>query len=160
MGMTAARHAREVVANAETVVALEALGAARALDLRAPLEPDPRRAVPAALRGARLPSEEDREFGPDIHAAVRLVRGGDLVSAAETETGLPRLVGDRDRLAADHGRRDRSCPGRYGTWANVGPSRSTRSARLPSSSVPSRSSRPRTHAGFAVAATSASVDIP
>jgi histidine ammonia-lyase len=88
MGMTASRHAREVVANAETVVALEALGAAQALDLRAPLEPGPAtRAVLAALRASVPFSDEDREFGPDIHAAVRLVRGGDLVSAAETETG-------------------------------------------------------------------------
>ena len=87
MGMTAARHAREVVANAETVVALEALGAAQALDLRAPLEPGPATRAVLAARGGVPFSEEDREFGPDIHAAVRLVRGGDLVSAAETETG-------------------------------------------------------------------------
>src|SRR5207245_1612633 len=39
MGMTSARHARECVANAEVVVALEALVAAQALDLRAPLRP-------------------------------------------------------------------------------------------------------------------------
>ncbi len=52
MGMTAARHAREIVTNAETVVALEALAAAQALDLRAPLEPGPAtRAVHDALRG-------------------------------------------------------------------------------------------------------------
>jgi histidine ammonia-lyase len=88
MGMTAARHAREIVANAETVVALEALGAAQALDLRAPLEPGPAtRSVLAALRAAVPFSEEDREFGPDIDAAVGLVRTGDLVVAAETETG-------------------------------------------------------------------------
>jgi histidine ammonia-lyase len=88
MGMTAARHAREIVANAETVVALEALGAAQALDLRAPLEPGPAtRSVLAALRAAVPFSEEDREFGPDIDAAVGLVRTGDLVAAAETETG-------------------------------------------------------------------------
>ncbi len=34
MGMTSARHARDVVTNAETVIALEALAAAQALDLR------------------------------------------------------------------------------------------------------------------------------
>ena len=39
MGMTAARHAREVLSNAEVVIALEALVAAQALDLRAPPEP-------------------------------------------------------------------------------------------------------------------------
>ena len=88
MGMTAARHAREIVANAETVVALEALGAAQALDLRAPLEPGPAtRAAVAALRGAVPFYDADREFSADIEAAVGLVRSGALVSAAETVTG-------------------------------------------------------------------------
>ena len=88
MGMTAARHAREVVANAETVVALEALGAAQALDLRAPLEPGPATlAVRHALRAAVPFYDADREFGPDIEAAVNLVRAGELAAAAETVTG-------------------------------------------------------------------------
>jgi histidine ammonia-lyase len=88
MGMTAARHARDVVSNAETVIALEALGAAQALDLRAPLEPgEATRAVASALRG-RVPFyEADREFGPDIAAAVDLVRSGALVGAAESVVG-------------------------------------------------------------------------
>jgi len=88
MGMTAARHAREVVANAEVVVALEALGAAQALDLRAPLEPGSATAsVKRALREAVPFFEADREFGPDIAAAVELVRSGRLVSAAEDVRG-------------------------------------------------------------------------
>jgi histidine ammonia-lyase len=88
MGMTAARHAREVAANAETVVALEALGAAQALDLRAPLEPGAAtHAVRQVLREAVPFYEADREFGPDIAAAVELVRSGGLVSAAESVTG-------------------------------------------------------------------------
>ncbi|HET9672100.1 MAG TPA: aromatic amino acid lyase, partial [Actinomycetota bacterium] len=88
MGMTSARHARDVVSNAETVVALEALGAAQALDLRAPLEPgEATRAVAGTLREAIPFFEADREFGPDIAEAVRLVRSGALVEAAETVTG-------------------------------------------------------------------------
>ena len=88
MGMTAARHAREVVANAEVVIALEALGAGQALDLRAPLEPgSATAAVKRALRGDVPFFEADREFGPDIAAAVELVRSGRLVSAAEEVTG-------------------------------------------------------------------------
>lgn len=88
MGMTAARHARDVVTNAETVVALEALAAAQALDLRAPLEPGPAtRAVHARIRAAVPFFEADREFGPDIAEAIGLVRNGDLISAAETATG-------------------------------------------------------------------------
>ena len=88
MGMTSARHAREIEANAETVLALEALGAAQALDLRAPLEPGPAmRAVHGAIR-ARVPFfEADREFGPDIADAVSLVREGRLVAAAEAAIG-------------------------------------------------------------------------
>jgi histidine ammonia-lyase len=88
MGMIAARHAREVVANIETVIALEALGAAQALDLRAPLQPGPAtRQVVAALRD-RVPFvEHDRELGPDIASALALVRDGGLIEAAERETG-------------------------------------------------------------------------
>ncbi len=88
MGMTSARHAREIVANAETVLALEALAAAQALDLRAPLEPGPAtRAAVQAIRG-RVPFvEHDREFGPDIEAAVELVHDGSLVAAVEAVTG-------------------------------------------------------------------------
>jgi histidine ammonia-lyase len=88
MGMTAARHAREVVGLAEVVLALEALAAAQALDLRAPLEPGPAtRAVHAALR-ERVPFvEHDRELGADIDAAAELVRDGTLVAVAEGVVG-------------------------------------------------------------------------
>ena len=88
MGMTSARHAREVLANVETVIALEALGAAQALDLRAPLEPGPAtRAVHDAIR-QRVPFfDADREFAPDIADAVALVHEGSLVEAAEAAIG-------------------------------------------------------------------------
>ena len=69
-------------------MALEALGAAQALDLRAPLEPGPAtHAVRQALRAAVPFFDEDREFGPDIAAALGLVRIGALAAAAETVTG-------------------------------------------------------------------------
>ena len=88
MGMTSARHAREVVTNAETVLALEALAAAQALDLRRPLEPGPAtRAVHDAIRASVPFFEADREFGPDIADAISLVRAGALVRAAEAVTG-------------------------------------------------------------------------
>ncbi len=88
MGMTAARHLRQVVANAEAVVAIEALAAAQALDLRAPLAPAPGTAAVRDAIRARVPFlEEDRELGPDLEAAVDLVRSGDLVAAAEGVTG-------------------------------------------------------------------------
>jgi len=88
MGMTSARHAREVVGNAECVIALEALGAAQALDLRAPLDPGPAtRAVHAAIRARVSFFDADREFGPDIADAVSMVRQGGLVEAAADAIG-------------------------------------------------------------------------
>jgi histidine ammonia-lyase len=88
MGMTSARHARDVVANAETVIALEALAAAQALDLRAPLRPgEPTRAVHDAIRASVPFFDADREFSPDIAEAVALVRDGDLLAAAASVVG-------------------------------------------------------------------------
>ncbi len=89
MGMIAARHAREIVSNAEMVLALEALGAAQALDLRAPLEPGAAtRAAHHAIREKIPFMDHDREFGPDMAAAAQMVRDGSLVAAAETVTGV------------------------------------------------------------------------
>jgi histidine ammonia-lyase len=88
MGMTAARHARACVGNAEMVVALEVLGAAQGLDLRAPLRPgDGSAAALAAVRSAVPFLEEDREIRLDIAAAVQLVRDGTLVDAVEAAVG-------------------------------------------------------------------------
>jgi histidine ammonia-lyase len=88
MGMTSARHARAIVAHTEIVVALEALGAAQALDLRAPLQAGPAtRAVHDAIRELVPFVEHDREFGADIDAAVSLVRRGALVDAASSVVG-------------------------------------------------------------------------
>ena len=82
MGMTAARHLRGCVTNAETVVAIELLAAAQALDLRSPLMPGAGSlAGRAALREVVSFLEEDRELGPDIEAAVELVRDGALLDA-------------------------------------------------------------------------------
>jgi histidine ammonia-lyase len=84
MGMTAARHAREVVTNAEVVIALEALVAAQALDLRVPLEPaQATRAVRDVIRGVVPFLDADRELGPDIDELVDQVRTGALTSVVE-----------------------------------------------------------------------------
>jgi histidine ammonia-lyase len=89
MGMTAARHLRGCVANAETVVAIELLAAAQALDLRSPLIPGAgSRAGRAALREVVSFLEEDRELGPDIHAAAELVRDGALLDAVAEAVSL------------------------------------------------------------------------
>jgi len=88
MGMTAARHARECVGNAEAVVAFEALAAAQALDLRAPLEPGSGpRAARSAIRERVAHLDRDRELKPDLDRAVELVRSGALVASVEGAIG-------------------------------------------------------------------------
>ncbi|GAA2348723.1 histidine ammonia-lyase [Saccharopolyspora halophila] len=85
MGWSAARKLRRAVDGLTTVLAVELLTAARALDLRAPLEPGPATgAVRAALR-ARVPGPgPDRHVAPEIAAAEELIRGGAIHAAAET----------------------------------------------------------------------------
>jgi histidine ammonia-lyase len=88
MGMTSARHCRDVVANAEVVVALELLCAAQALDFREPLNPAAgTRAAYEVLRERVSFLNEDRELRPDIDAAIELVRSGALVAEVERQIG-------------------------------------------------------------------------
>jgi histidine ammonia-lyase len=84
MGMTAARHARDVVSNAEVVIALEALVVAQALDLRAPLEPAAATgAARDAIRERVAFLDADRELGSDIAAVTDLLRTGALLESVE-----------------------------------------------------------------------------
>ncbi len=88
MGWTAGLKLRRVVANARRTVAIEALCAAQAVDLRAPLRPG--RAVAAVMERLRqdVPRlKEDRYLAPDMAAVERLVAGGELVAAAESVVG-------------------------------------------------------------------------
>jgi len=83
MGMTAARHARDCVEIAEQVVAMEALCAAQALDLRSPLAPGASSAASLASIRESVPFlSEDRELGDDIAAVTALVREGGLAARA------------------------------------------------------------------------------
>jgi histidine ammonia-lyase len=88
MGWSAARKLRRSVDGLCQVVAVEVLSAARALDLRAPLQPG---AATAAVRaGLRLEVPgpgPDRFLAPEIEATVRYVRSGAAVAAAESVTG-------------------------------------------------------------------------
>ena len=72
------------------VIAIEVLAGARALDLRAPLEPAAATgAVRDGLRaGAGVPGPgPDRYLAPEIRDAVEYVRSGRAVAAAERVTG-------------------------------------------------------------------------
>jgi histidine ammonia-lyase len=88
MGMTSARHAREVVSIAEVVVAMEALAAAQALDLRQPLEPAEGTAAALAAIREEIPFlDADRELKPDIDDAIELIQSGILLDAVEQAVG-------------------------------------------------------------------------
>jgi histidine ammonia-lyase len=88
MGWNAGRKLRRAVDGLGRVLAVELLTAARALDLRAPLEPAAgTRAVRDAIR-AHVPGPgTDRYLAPEIDAVVELVRDGTIVAAAESAVG-------------------------------------------------------------------------
>ena len=88
MGWNAGRKLRRAIDGLGRVLAVELLTAARALDLRAPLEPATgTRAVRDAIR-AHVPGPgTDRYLAPEIEAVVDLVRDGIMVEAAESAVG-------------------------------------------------------------------------
>jgi histidine ammonia-lyase len=89
MGWAAARKLRRSVDALTRVIAIEVLTAARALDLRRPLEPSPATgAVVALLRGSGVQGPgPDRYLAPEIEACVQLVRDGSVVAAVEEVIG-------------------------------------------------------------------------
>ena len=126
MGWSAARKLRRSVDGLTRVVAIEVLTAARALDLRAPLEPSPATAaVVRRLREAGVAGPgPDHHLSPDIEAAVELVRSGALLTSSaarsgtwrDRDAGLPgppvRLDDRPARLAGAAGAARRRLPGR------------------------------------------------
>jgi len=89
MGWSAARKLRRSVDGLTRVVAIEVLTAARALDLRRPLEPAAATgAVVDLLRTSGIEGPgPDRHLSPEIEAAVALVASGAVLSAAESVIG-------------------------------------------------------------------------
>lgn len=88
MGMLAASKAEQVVEHAATVLAIEALAAAQALDFLRPLRAGPgAEAARRALRRVVRPLDRDRPLAPDIEAARRLVDEQALRRAAERVVG-------------------------------------------------------------------------
>jgi histidine ammonia-lyase len=94
MGAAAARHARTVLRHVEQILAIELLCAAQALDLRlsalAAASADDAAPAPGAgvaeaqarVRAVVSRLVEDREPGPDLAAALRLVQQGSLADLA------------------------------------------------------------------------------
>jgi histidine ammonia-lyase len=88
MGATSAVKCWQILDNVETVLAIEMMCAAQALDYRLPTQPGigPRTAL-AAIRAEIPHAEEDRLFGRDIHTAIDLLRSQRVLQAVENVTG-------------------------------------------------------------------------
>lgn len=83
MGWHSALRVRQVAINVETILALEALGAAQGIDLLAPLKPGRLTSqAHAAIREKVATLDHDRVLQPDIQAATELVRSGTLAKVA------------------------------------------------------------------------------
>lgn len=88
MGWAAARKLRAAINSLTTVLAVELLTAARALDLRAPLQPAPATAAARDLLRTRVPGPgPDRHTSPEIAAAEHLIRSGELHHLITTHLG-------------------------------------------------------------------------
>ncbi|MGW6376065.1 histidine ammonia-lyase [Rhodococcus sp. NPDC055112] len=88
MGWSGARKLRRSVDGLTRVLAIEALTAARGLDLRAPLEPSPATAaVRDTIREQVQGPGTDRYLAPEIEAAVQLAASGALLESAEAVIG-------------------------------------------------------------------------
>jgi histidine ammonia-lyase len=90
MGWSAARKLRKALEGLSTVLAIEILTAARALDLRSPLLPAPATgAVVATLRTRVAGPGADRHLSPEIAATADLVRSGAVLEAANSALPTP-----------------------------------------------------------------------
>lgn len=88
MGWSAARKLRRALDGLTRVLAIEALTAARALDLRAPLEPSPATAaVRDTIRRRVAGPGTDRHLAPEIEVVVELAASGALLDSAEAVVG-------------------------------------------------------------------------
>ena len=88
MGWGAARKLRRVVENLRRILAIEWVAAARAIELRAPLQPaDGTAAALQLLRSEVAGPGADRWLSPELLAADQLLADESLVSAVESVTG-------------------------------------------------------------------------
>ena len=88
MGWGAAMKLRTVLDNLTHILAVELVAAARAQDLRRPLEPSPATAaVRDLLRKHVSGPGPDRVLAPELAAAEKLIRSGAVLEAAESVAG-------------------------------------------------------------------------
>ena len=89
MGWSAARKLRPVIENVRRIVAIEWVTAARAVELRRPLQPADGTAAAVRLLRSRVPGPgPDRILSPELRAAEELLREEALVNAVEAVTGF------------------------------------------------------------------------
>lgn len=92
MGVTAARKCREVLENAERVLAIEWVAAAAARDFHPELRAGAgAQAAHECLRARVAPLTADRYLAEDLEAAAALIRDGSLVRAVEAAVGPLRI---------------------------------------------------------------------
>ena len=88
MGWGAARKLRSALANLRRILAVELVAAARAVDLRAPLQASPATAAAIAELRRSVPGPAaDRFLAPELAAAEELLRSGGLVDAVSAVLG-------------------------------------------------------------------------
>jgi histidine ammonia-lyase len=93
MGMTAALKALDVLGNAQKVLGIEAVCAAQAIDLLAPLEPGPGTGAGLAVVRERTPTlERDRYLAPELEAAAEAVAAGRFSAIVRAATETPSKV--------------------------------------------------------------------
>ncbi|MDN4490306.1 histidine ammonia-lyase [Demequina sp. SYSU T00068] len=87
MGWHAARKLRTAIDGLARVLGIEAMTAARAQSLRAPLAPSPATEAAASSLGDHAAPGPDRFLAPDIDAAAAAVRTGEVRAAVESVVG-------------------------------------------------------------------------
>jgi len=91
MGTISARKCREVVQNAENVIAIELMCAAQGLDLFTNMQPGAgTQAAYGVIRKVVPYLEKDRILSEDVKRIVRLIRSGEILDAVESAVGTVR----------------------------------------------------------------------
>ena len=88
MAWGAVRKLRSVIDNVRRILSIEAVVAARAIDLRKPLDPAAGTgAARTAIRHVVAGPGPDRILAPELAVVEDLIGRGDLLSSVETVTG-------------------------------------------------------------------------
>ncbi len=88
MGMTTALKTRQIIDNAQAVLAIELMAGAQAIDFRGPAKPSPGiQAAHGVIRKYVAHLEEDRPLFDDINKLKEVVESGEILTAVEETVG-------------------------------------------------------------------------